>query len=514
MSNVSPEWSDGYRTDLEYTFGLYPFLNPDTLLLACVMQGFRPPASILSGGANDNRGLVYCELGCGQGVTLNLLAARDPGGRYFGIDYNPNQVANARGFAKAGGINNVTFLEESFSDLDKVDMPDCDIVVLHGIWTWISDEMRAHIVNFLRRKLKPGGLCYVSYNCAVGRNDTPMRELLRVAERTSPKAGLERVTDAVNTAHALAQLGAKYFEQHPVAKKRVEGLLTQNSNYLTHEFLNESWDPTFFSEVADSFSEAKLNYLGSTEMQFNRPDLVLPKEAEPFKKRFTSTNDFELLKDLWLGTMFRKDLFVKGQKALTENELHRHIDPLRFVITKKRADCTLQFSVPIGQGNLTERVFVPVLDLLSKGPATGKEMRDIAEAQGTNIINVLQLLFVAGHIALCIADEAIPRIKASLANFDKAVLDGVSRGEDLYLASQPGTGLAISLSVLDYLIWRSTNEDVPDRATDAYANLRNIGKSISQNGEAIKDQELALKIMNDRIKHYDDGIAPIMTVGL
>jgi tRNA G46 methylase TrmB len=84
--NTTPQWTKGYRTDQEYAFGLFPILYPDLLLLCAVLQGARPSAAILSGGRTDKRGLVYYELGCGQGLTLNLMAARDPGGSYFGID--------------------------------------------------------------------------------------------------------------------------------------------------------------------------------------------------------------------------------------------------------------------------------------------------------------------------------------------------------------------------------------------------------------------------------------------
>ena len=100
MSARLSDWTHGYRTDLEYTFGVYTFLNPDLLLLSAVMRGVKPSTSILSGGAEDTRGLVYCDLGCGQGMTTNLMAARDPGGKYFGIDYNEAMIANARHWQK------------------------------------------------------------------------------------------------------------------------------------------------------------------------------------------------------------------------------------------------------------------------------------------------------------------------------------------------------------------------------------------------------------------------------
>ena len=53
-----------------------------------------------------------------------------------------------------------------------------DYVGLHGIWSWISDENRAVIVDFVRRKLKVGGVLYVSYNTQPGwAAMVPLRDL-------------------------------------------------------------------------------------------------------------------------------------------------------------------------------------------------------------------------------------------------------------------------------------------------------------------------------------------------
>ena len=47
------------------------------------------------------------------------------------------------------------------------------------IWSWISDANRAVIVDFVRRKLRVGGVLYISYNTQPGwAAMVPMRDLL------------------------------------------------------------------------------------------------------------------------------------------------------------------------------------------------------------------------------------------------------------------------------------------------------------------------------------------------
>jgi len=65
-------------------------------------------------------------------------------------------------FADASG-SGATLLEDSFAELAaRPELPEFDIIGLHGVWTWISDENSRVIVDFIRRKLRAGGILYIS----------------------------------------------------------------------------------------------------------------------------------------------------------------------------------------------------------------------------------------------------------------------------------------------------------------------------------------------------------------
>ena len=81
--------------------------------------------------------------------------------------------------------------DEAFADFCKRgDLPEFDYIGLHGIWSWISDGNRAVIVDFIRRKLKVGGVLYISYNTQPGwAAMTPMASPMltrRPRERSRP----------------------------------------------------------------------------------------------------------------------------------------------------------------------------------------------------------------------------------------------------------------------------------------------------------------------------------------
>jgi len=77
---------------------------------------------------------------------------------------NASQASFAQGLAAVSGSGAV-ISDNSFAEYaQNPDLPDFDFIGLHGVWSWISEENRAVIVDFLRRKLKLGGVVYISYN--------------------------------------------------------------------------------------------------------------------------------------------------------------------------------------------------------------------------------------------------------------------------------------------------------------------------------------------------------------
>ena len=142
------DWTAGYVADIGYTYGYYTELNPLRARLAFLNSGLACP----------NFGTA-CELGFGQGLSANLHAAASAT-QWYGTDFNPAQAGFAQELASAAGTSARLF-DEAFADFcARPDLPDFDTIGLHGIWSWISDANRAVIVDFVRRKLKVGGVVF------------------------------------------------------------------------------------------------------------------------------------------------------------------------------------------------------------------------------------------------------------------------------------------------------------------------------------------------------------------
>ena len=140
------DWTAGYVADIGYTYGYYTELNPQRVKLAFLNQGLVFPEM---GTA--------CELGFGQGLSANFHAAASVT-QWHGTDFNPSQASFAPELAGASGAG-ARLYDEAFSDFaSRPDLPEFDYIGLHGIWSWISDDNRQVIVDFIRTKLKVGGV--------------------------------------------------------------------------------------------------------------------------------------------------------------------------------------------------------------------------------------------------------------------------------------------------------------------------------------------------------------------
>src|SRR5688572_10205841 len=184
--------------------------------LACLSAGVAPPA---------NKPMSYLELGYGQGLAINIHAAANVG-EFWGTDFNPSQAAHAKMLAKASGAS-ATLLDDSFAELAaRPDLPEFDIITLHGIWTWISDENGRIIVDLIRRKLRVGGLLYISYNCLPGwAPAVPLRHLMKLHADLAGEAGmLGKVDGALAFAKQVVDSGALYFTANPVVGERLKAI--------------------------------------------------------------------------------------------------------------------------------------------------------------------------------------------------------------------------------------------------------------------------------------------------
>ncbi len=479
-------WADGYVSEIAYTHGFYRELAPTLLAFAALAANHSSP--------DPARPLTYCELGCGQGITTNLLAASNPHIQFYANDFNPSHIAGARALADEAGCGNVHFLDSSFAEMaDRTDLPEFDIIVLHGIYSWISPENRQAIVRFIARRLKVGGLVYISYNTLPGwAAFLPLRQLLVDNAVDTAMPLTTRIDQSLKAAEALQQANARYFLLNPGAADRLKTIVSQQRAYIAHEYFNRESTPYYHTDLVDELSAAKLTWIAPARpleaidsLNFTEAQLALLGGVQQRSRR-------EGLKDFILNQQFRRDLFVKGPLPLHAPQGDAMWAQTLFILTVPATSLgELKIITPLGQLTLATDVYRPVIDRLAQGPLTAGDLHAaLPQLLFAQICQALIILVAQGYAHPCIRPEQAAAIRPHTDRFNQAVMARARFSGDIgYLASPlTGTGLAMD-QMTQMLLSAHLAAGTADPVASVWMHMQSCKQRFVRDGQMLMDDQ-------------------------
>ena len=432
------DWTSGYVAGIDYTYDFHRQLTPALLGFGAMSQGHRHRL--------HGKGVAYCELGCGQGFSANLLAAANPQIEFHAMDFSPSQIAGAAELAKEASLPNVHFHECSFAEFDETrNLPESfDIIALHGVYSWVSLENRKHITDFISRHLKPGGLVYISYNTQPGWSAAaPLRRILASRAEHCHGPLPERIRDAVAFAKQLEAAGAGFFAQNPGAGQRLAHMKEMPANYLAHEYFNRDWTPFFFEDLAFELSQAKLDFLGSVHPMDNVGEICFGPEQKALLDSETDPVRREGLRDILLNEHFRTDIFVKGKLAFTpRGEIGAWFE-LPLALIRPYSGGVLKFHHRGEDVQLDQKHYAPVLLALTSSPQTVRDLLDqgvFGDMDWSSIARMLTVLCGSGCIAPCPLLEGLEQRAETCRAFNLAVCKRAEDSDELRYSGVSGYG--------------------------------------------------------------------------
>lgn len=481
------DWTSGYVADVGYTFGYYAELNPLRARLAFLNAGLVPP------GAGR-----HCELGFRQGMSVNIHAAAS-GSAWYATDFNPAQAGFAQALARVSGAE-AQLTDEAFADFcRRGDLPEFDSIGLHGIWSWISDENRAVIVDFVRRRLKVGGVLYISYNTQPGwAAMVPMRDLLTEHAATLGADGhgiISRIDAALAFADKLMAVNPAYSRANPQVPERLKNLRAQNRNYLAHEYFNRDWLPMPFSRMAEWLAPTKLDFACSAHYLDHVDALNLTAEQQALLKEIPDPMFRQTVRDFCVNQQFRRDYWVKGARKLNATEQLEAIRAERVILVQPRADVSLKVTGSLGEATMQEAVYAPVLDALADHqPKTLGEVEQ-AVAGKASLAQVLQAVMVltGAGILLAAQDAAVTaQAKPHCDRLNAHLLNKARGSGDISYLASPVTGGGITVGRFQqlFLLARSRGQQQPaEWAAFVWQILSAQNQRLIKEGKALEGPE-------------------------
>jgi SAM-dependent methyltransferase len=498
-------WTSGYVADIDYTYGYYTELNPARIRLAFAANDLAFPEI---GAA--------CELGFGQGVSTNIHASASRVS-WWGTDFNPAQAAFGQ---ELGAVSGAQVFDASFAEFcSRSDLPDFDFIALHGIWTWISDQNRQVIVDFVRRKLKVGGVLYISYNTLPGwSTPAPLRHIMTEHKDKMGASGsgiVNQVEGALAFTERLLETNPMWSRSNPSIAERFTNIKPQNRNYLAHEYFNRDWHPMYFADMARYLEPAKLSFACSANFNDYLDAINLTDEHQALLNEMTDPHYRQTIRDFMVNQQFRKDYWVKGARKLNAVEKTEALRSQGVVLDKPRADVTLKAAGSLGEVSMADTVYNPILDFL--GDHTPKTIGQIeAGLKELNLAQIQQailLLVGQGHVSPTQEAKAIEACKARAKTLNQLLLSKARGSNDIGYLADPVTGGSLSVNrfqQLFLLAYQQGQKKVEQMAQSAWNVLNSQGQRLLKEGKTLETAEENLAELTAQATEFQAKLLPIL----
>jgi SAM-dependent methyltransferase len=512
-----PSWGRGYFTGLSSPSLCFRELAPNWIDFGLLIQKQRPPRR------RDGDNFHYLELGSGMGMGLCLLAAAYPEGRFVGMDFKPDHVANSEWLVAELGLTNISFQEVDFVDLlDNSEAQSFDYVVAHGIISWVAEPVRSAVLRLAQMFLRPGGAFYCSYNTFPGWLERSIYKSMVDLEqhRLGPSKALEAFIKAnqaiqrcLASRNALSAL-ARSFPQ--LAGQLCTISEQSNTASLAAEFANDHWQPFYVGEVHRLAAHHKLTFVASATLPENHPGL-LPPELAAVVTEETDPLLRQARLDLVINQGFRRDLFVKGVLPLSRTAQQQMLAELSLRLTmapaptpqdcgdRSRIDTTLGLMID-DSGKCQQ-----VETLLSQQPASLGTIQQTLGIPPDELLTLISLLLHANHIGLD-RGAASAAATASCRAVNHRLIELMQSGNNLGFLAAPAIGHgAEPFSVLDAFVLSGLDQGL-DRevlASCVWMGMEAAGVEMrGTDGVQLTDPQHCLELIRRHIHSFSSGTLP------
>jgi SAM-dependent methyltransferase len=481
------DWGEGYVTEVSYAYRYQQQLLPRLLSFATLSRGVAAP-----GGGSEK--LRVLELGCGQGVSANIIAAANPELDYTAIDFNPEHISGAQAVAVAAGTPNVHFVETSFEDVaNDRSTGFFDVITLHGIYSWVSAANREHIVRIAREKLRTGGMLHLSYNTYPGwATVEPIRRMFRDVASDNPNAPIfDRLDEGFRLFDLLANLKSQYIESVPNLVSRVQYFKKDDRKYVAHELLNEERTTTFhFADVVADMARAKLSYVGSAFLWDHLDGLHLTDEQREFLATIRNPIRRESFRDLIVNQHFRRDIFAKGALPISGPRLEEAWSNLRFGLSTSAANVPRASEGAKLPGEY-HAIHEHVLEKLDSGPRSGRELLNGLEMDAASPAFRRVMIWLVGqgncHVVPPEDNEAERNQRTEALN--RVILNNLNGIHDWNNLASPVLGEAVGVDVVTQLMLLSAREKSADAVGFIWNGLKSRGNKVVKDGKPLDSEE-------------------------
>lgn len=505
------DWTEGYFTDVGYTFGYYRELNP--LHAKMALQDYNVACPEVRSA---------CELGFGQGLSVNIHAAASTV-QWCGTDFMPEQAAFAQKMAAASGAH-AQLCNDSFESFAKrKDLPDFDFIGLHGIWSWISNNNRRVIVDFLKKKLKPGGVLYISYNTLPGWADfLSLRHLMTqymVSTADPRQHRLEQVRECIAFLDRFLATNPGFALVNPNIRNRLKSMHKKDAHYLAHEYFNRDWYPMHFTDIVQWFQSTQLEYVCSARYLAHINGFNISSEQEAFLQSITDPVFRESVHDFMINRQFRWDYWVKEPREMNKKERESILQNQQYILTMPVSEISLQVTEVLGKVDLEPEIYKPILELMADyQPRTLRQIEEELQGKSLKFKQIylgIMVLLGKGCMEPVQAEESMHQTKAQTEGLNAFLCNRAKVTNDIGCLSSPLTGGGIAVSRVEQLFlqnFKQGQRETQQWVEYAWQQLSAGGSKVVKEGHILNSPEENLAELHSLAARFAKERLPMLRV--
>jgi methyltransferase-like protein/ubiquinone/menaquinone biosynthesis C-methylase UbiE len=290
--------------EVPYEGTAVPLAHPERMAIAALRAGLAP---------RDPSRASVLELGCAEAGNLLPLAFHLTETRFLGVDGSAVHIEAATRARDRLGLDNLALRHADFRALRDVDLGQHDYVIVHGVLSWVDEEVRGVLLDLVARHLAPQGVAYLSYNCAAGwALKLELRELLlrRTAHLSSPA---EKARAARTLLASFADSPLRERSHHAGALAQIaESVLERRDAYVLHEYLEPVNHPFRQPELRALTARHGLAFVAELTSVTGRVDLESAL-LDALRKPEDDPAEVDELADVMLGRAFRCSVFCRAE---------------------------------------------------------------------------------------------------------------------------------------------------------------------------------------------------------
>ena len=493
-------WGDGYVVDTPYFEPVAVQVSPAWLSMVAVLHG-QPPLDL-------SRPLTWLDLGAASGISAATIAATNPTVDVWGVDHNPGHVERGRSLAARASLENCHFEEASFADLatdDRLGPPEADVIVVSGVYSWISAANQGHVREVIRRRLRPGGLAYVMYESAWGWSSmVPLAEALRLLADADGRRPDLAFHDAAAVLQRLADGGAASFPLGSHEQGQMDRWPTVNGLYAAHEYLGANFGPLLFDDVASAMADARCSYVGQVDTVDHLPAYWAPPTLADTVQTAPDVVTRESYRDLIGQRALRQDLYRRGLAMSTVHQQEAALAGLT-VVGLGRPFEERPLEVLGGGVSLDPAYYEPLVGALADRPLDAATISTIhTDWSFGDAASALAMLVAGGYAAPVAAVDPTPDAVAASHRLTDVLIAEDRQGADHPVACSPVLGSAVEVDLMGMLalgdLADGAEAEAAALAGRAVDELARQDRLVREHDELITDVERATAVAAGRVE--------------